>query len=67
LKGADPATLEANEPASKPLNLTEANLKAQTVSAKAPPSQAPSQKSGKAKKAMPAWATTEKQQDIAKE
>lgn len=28
LKVADPATLEANEPASKPLNLTEANLKA---------------------------------------
>ena len=67
LKGADPATLEEAEPISKPLNLTEANLKAQSTSAKAPPSQAPSQKSGKAKKAIPAWATTEKQQESAKE
>ncbi len=42
LKGADPATLEAMEPTSQPLNLTEANLKAQSTAAKAPPSQAPS-------------------------
>lgn len=43
LKGADPTTLEGNEPTIKPLNLTEANLKAaQSTAAKAPPSQAPS-------------------------
>lgn len=33
LKGADPAALEAEEPESKPLNLTEANLKAQSIKA----------------------------------
>ncbi len=38
LKGVDPTSLEANEPTAKPLNLTEANLKAQSVAAKAPPS-----------------------------
>jgi hypothetical protein len=45
LKGADPATLEAaEEPEAKPLDLTEANLKAQQQpsTTKAPPSQAPS-------------------------
>lgn len=68
LKVADPASLEATvELKTKPLALTETNLKAQSTAAKAPPSQAPSQKSNKPKKAMPAWATTEKQQEIAKE
>lgn len=39
LKGADPASLEVAEPTAKPLNLTEANLKAvQSTATKAPPS-----------------------------